>query len=126
MALEQAGSDPAYVLNEVIGRLRSMESKHLLLSEQVLVINKNMIGEHKQLSKQMQLMNEELRESRNDMFRLKEAILDLSKEMQKFARKDKVAVLEKYIDLWNPLHFVTEEEVRKIVRKEYGKTSTSQ
>ena len=126
MALEQTGSDPAYVLNEVIGRLRSMESKHLLLSEQVLVINKNMIAEHKQLSKQMQLMSEEMKEMRSDMFRLKEAIQDVSKEMQKFARKDKLAVLEKYIDLWNPLHFVTEEEVRKIVRKEYGKTSTSQ
>lgn len=126
MALEQANADPSYVLNEVIGRLRSMESKHLLLSEQVLVINKNMIAEHKQLSKQLQIMTDEMKEMRSDMFRLKEALQDVTKEMQKFARKDKVAVLEKYIDLWNPLHFVTEDEVKKIVRREHGKTSTSQ
>ncbi len=123
MALEQT-NDPTYVVNEVISRLRSLESKHSLLSEQVLIINKNMIGEYKQLMRELQVMNDELKVLRTDLFKMKEAMQDISKELNKFAKTDRVALLEKYVDFWNPLHFVTEEEVKKLVREEYAKVNS--
>jgi hypothetical protein len=48
------------------------------------------------------------------------------KEMEIFARKDEIKVLEKYINLWNPIEFITEEELNKkleeISKKRTGKT----
>ena len=125
MALEQVSADPSYILNEVIGRIRSLESKHTLLSEQVLVINKNMIGEYKQLVRQLQILSADIKEARSEVFKLKEALQEVARETQSFAKKDSVKVLEKYMDLWNPMHFVTEDEVKRLV-KEHGKTSASQ
>ena len=37
------------------------------------------------------------------------------KELQSVARKEEVKVLEKYINLWNPIKFVTSNEVEQIV-----------
>lgn len=125
MALEQT-NDPTYVVNEVISRLRSLEGKHSLLSEQVLIINKNMIAEYKQLIRELQTMKEEMKEARNEIFKMKEAMQDFSKELNKFAMKDRVTLLEKYVDFWNPMHFVTDEEVKKLVREEYGKISSNE
>ena len=52
---------------------------------------------------------------------LKETITIVSKEMSFFARKESIKELEKYINLWHPLNFTTEEEVRKIMREELKK-----
>lgn len=35
--------------------------------------------------------------------------------MEHFSRKEDVRVLEKYINLWNPMKFVTEEDVKRIL-----------
>ncbi|MEK6941023.1 MAG: hypothetical protein AABW49_03935 [Nanoarchaeota archaeon] len=126
MALEQPTSDPGYILNEVISRVRGLESKQTLMSERVLVINKNMIIEYKQLTQQLHIMNSELRDIKIEMLRVKEAMQDMIKETKQFARKDKLKLLEKYVDLWNPMRFVTEEDVKNIVRDEVGKRSVDQ
>ncbi len=126
MALEQASSDPSYVLNEVISRMRSVESKHAVMAEQMLVINKNMITEYKQLVRQLQILNAEIKEAKAEVFKTKEAMQEIVREMQQFARKDSVKVLEKYMDLWSPMHFVTQDEVKKLVGDARGKASSSQ
>ncbi len=38
-------------------------------------------------------------------------------ELEFFARKENLKVLEKYINLWNPLNFVTKEEVLELTSK---------
>ena len=43
------------------------------------------------------------------------------RETDFFAKKNDIKVLEKYINLWNPLDFVTEEEVEMIVEKKLNK-----
>jgi len=39
-----------------------------------------------------------------------------------FARKDTLKVLEKYINMWDPLKFTTEEDVMRIVKGELKKS----
>ena len=36
--------------------------------------------------------------------------------MQGMAKKDDVQVMKKYLELWEPIHFVTQEQVEKIVQ----------
>ena len=44
----------------------------------------------------------------------------LLKELELFARKEDVKFLEKYINLWNPMKFVTEQDVKNLL--EHNKT----
>ena len=55
---------------------------------------------------------------------MKETNMHIIKELQGFARKENLKVLEKYINFWNPLNFTTEEEVIKLIEERGVKNST--
>jgi len=42
----------------------------------------------------------------------------LLKETSYFARKEELTVLQRYMKIWEPLKFVKEDEVRRIIQEE--------
>ncbi|MFH1455887.1 MAG: hypothetical protein ABIF40_02970 [archaeon] len=119
------------LLTELNNRVRILESKQTLFTERMLNINQNMIEQYKQITKEIKANREEIKDGKKDIFELQNVIQHLTEEASEFAKRDSVKVLEKYINLWNPLNFVTEEEVKQIVQeqlkgiKDGGKTSTN-
>lgn len=116
MAIETQ-SDSSYILNEVINRLRALESKYNLLAEKTLMINKNMLDEYKNLARHIKIMESDMRELKLDINKIKEVIKDIANENENYARKENVKVLEKYINLIDPLKFVTEDDVKRIAKE---------
>ncbi|MBI2148734.1 hypothetical protein HYU23_03570 [Candidatus Woesearchaeota archaeon] len=110
---------PEEILFDVNSRVRDLEGKYNLLRDRVLIINNNMIEEYKKTLGELKIINDDIREIKGDIFKIKESIRHFIKEMELFARKEDVQFLEKYINLWNPMKFVTEDDVVKIV--EYHK-----
>ena len=115
MALQETSQQDSYI--ETIERIRSLEGKYNLLRDRMLLINNNMIEEYKKIITELRLANEETQELKLDMYRMREAMKHLLKELELFARKEDVKFLEKYINLWNPMKFVTEEEVIELIKK---------
>ncbi len=109
------------VLNEIINRIRLVEGNQTLLNEKLLVTNKSMIEEYRKLTKEIKAIDFELKELKNELENVKKIIKHMTDEIGNFAKKEKVDVLEKYINLWNPIKFVTEKEVREIVKEELEK-----
>lgn len=117
MALESEGSEVNYFLNELNSRIRILEGKYNLYGERLLVVNKNMIEEYKKLLKKMKAIDEELASLKKDLEIIKENVKNINREMQFFAKKENVKLLEKYINMWNPMNFVTEEELNKRIEE---------
>jgi len=111
----------SYLLSDLNARVRVLESKYSLFGERLLVVNQNMIEEYKKTVRDMRAVQHELADLKKEVFYLKEVLNDFNKEFDMFARKDSVKVLEKYINLWNPMNFVTEKDVIDIVKREAGK-----
>ena len=107
-------------LLEMGSRIRTVEGQYNLLRDRVLVVNNNLIGQYKKNLVEFKSLNEDVRDMKEDIFKLKEAIRHLLKEMELFARKENVTVLEKYINLWNPMNFITEKEVKRLI-EEHGR-----
>ena len=101
-------------------RIRVLESKYSYLRDRVVLINENLIGEYKKLSQEMNIIDSELKDMKKDIFEMKEALRHILEEMKYFARKENFNVLEKYINMWNPLNFVTEEEVLRLINEKRG------
>ena len=114
IALEQ---DMSSVLSDVISRLRILENRYELFGERLLVVNKNMIEEYRKLRDGIQNQNEEVKKLKADIFNVKETVRQLFKELQFFAKKEDFKALDKYIKLWDPMGFCTEEDVKLIVQK---------
>ena len=72
-----------------------------------------MIEEYKRLMKELHAMEEQMRELRVEADKVRESMKDILKELSLFAKKSDVKVLEKYINLWDPLKFVTETQLEK-------------
>ena len=123
MAEEQQFSPQEEAILDTVGRIRTLEGQYNLLRDRVLVINNNMIEEYKKLMTEIRILNEEIREVKRKNFKMKETMKHLLIELELFARKEDVKFLEKYINLWNPLKFVTEEDVKRLLEEHKEKKS---
>ena len=115
---QQEGSQESFELNS---RIRSVEGRYNLLAERLLIINHNLIEQYKKTMKEIQLINSDLSEIKHDLNTTKEVINNIVKELENFASKNNVKVIEKYIDLLNPLNFVTEEQLNKVLDEKLRK-----
>jgi len=115
--MQEINQDTYSVLNELNARLRILEGKYNIMRDRLFIINENMIEHYKKLSVEMDSIKTDIKEIKESLFSLKEATRSIVKELDSFARKEHLKILEKYINLWNPLDFVTEEEVLELVKK---------
>lgn len=111
--------DSYYILNELNTRVRILEGKYNLTRERMLIINQNMIDHYKKLNSGIRSMEEDVAEIKDSLDLLKETITDIVKELRLLARKEELKILEKYINLWNPLKIMTEEEVKELIEKRF-------
>jgi len=101
-------------------RVRVLESKYGYLRDRIVLINENLINEYKKLNQEIKVVDSELKDLKKDIFEIKEALRHVLGEMKHFARKENFKVLEKYINVWNPFNFVTEEEVLQLIKEKRG------
>jgi|SRR3989344_6579013 len=105
-------------------RLRLLESRYNAVRDRVLITNQNMISGYKKIHEELRELETDIKEIKTDMFEIKNSVKKIAEELRFFAKKEQVKVLEKYIDLWNPLKFVTEEELRRVLEERGDKHTT--
>ena len=101
---------------EIIGRLRINESRIVNLRERLVVTDNNMVEEFRRMSEHIKDLNVELKQAKSEVFKLRETLKDVIKEMSSFASSQELKVLERYINTWNPLNFMTEKEVLLLIK----------
>ena len=122
---ETVETDITFVISDINNRVRTLENRYNLFGERLLVVNQNKIEEYKKLTKEMRLINDDLKEMKQDMFKVRDVITNVVKEMEGFAKRDQIKVLEKYIDFWSPLNLVTRTEVKKLIAGEMSNKKQS-
>ena len=121
MVQQQNQIDYVQAFNEIANRIRVLESRGNLYSEKLLVMNQNMISEYEKTILELKKVRADVSDLREDLMKVKNVVKHFSEEASKFARQDDVKVLQKYVNYWNPLNFVTEKEVESIVINILGK-----
>jgi hypothetical protein len=109
--------DPYSLINELNTRIRILEGKYNLTRERMLVINQNMLDHYKKLTTDIKIIDEDITEIKESLDLLKNTIKNTLKELQLLARKEDLKILEKYINMWDPLKVITKEEVEEIIEK---------
>ena len=121
MAQQQTQVDYVQAFNELANRLRILEGRGNVFSEKLLVLNQNMIEEYEKTMSELKRVRQDMLALKEDLGKVKNVVKHFSEEAGKFARQDDVKVLQKYVNYWNPLNFVTEREVESIVISILGK-----
>ena len=116
----QQGPDFEGMSNDVntIGRrLKLMEESVTNLRRFFQITEENIISKNKYATAEFKTLQSDIQEIRKEMHEIKEKFIHVVMELQTVARKEEVKVLEKYINLWNPIKFVTANEVDRIVNE---------
>lgn len=105
-------------------RLRLLEEGFTNIRRSLQVTEQNMLGKNKVFATDIRTLTSDIGDIKKEIAEIKEKILDVVKELQETAKRDDVKVLQKYIDYWNPVKFVTQNEVEAIVKEILKKEKT--
>ena len=115
--------DPAHISKEIIGQSRKIrinEERALALRKKIQVIEHNMLITQKRFLSEVKFINEEISDMKREFDDIKNKLLEFARELQRSAKKDELMVLEKYINMWEPINFVTRNELQKILDERLG------
>ncbi len=102
-------------LGSVSRRLKAIEERYINLRRNVQVTDQNMIEHNRRLNAEIKTVLGEINEVKREIFDIKVRINRIITALQDSAKKDEFQVLQKYIALWDPTRFVTQQEVESIV-----------
>lgn len=117
---DQAAQNAGEVSTSIIDisrRLRVIEERYANLRKSIQLNEQNMLATNKRLETEIKTTNADVDEIKKEIANIKDEIMLIVKELRETAKKEEVAVLEKYINLWEPVNFVTQAEVEKIVKR---------
>ncbi|MBC8444403.1 hypothetical protein H8D83_02340 [Candidatus Woesearchaeota archaeon] len=103
-------------INDVSRRLRIAEENYSNLRKKTQLTDQNMLKSNKRIDTEIKAINEDTKEIRREIEDINSKIGQIAKELQIFAKKDEVKTLQKYVNLWEPIKFVTHDQVENIVR----------
>lgn len=113
-------------VNSLAASMHILEERYATLRNRAQVSEENMIDMEKELSKDLKVMSGDLVDMKKQIADVREKLELISEEMSKLVEKDEFRVLEKYLDMWQPMNFVTRNELAKMVKElENRKVSNS-
>ena len=112
---EDAANSVAALLTDFSTKIKDLEERHNMLKEKVMLISQSFLKEGDRISKEFALIKSDLRDVKMDMERMKEGVQHIIAESSDFARKEELSTLEKYMKIWEPLKFVKEEDVKRMI-----------
>ena len=112
---EDAANSVAALLTDFSTKIKDLEERHDMLKEKVMLISQSFLKDGDRTSKEFALLKSDLRDIKMDMERMKEGIQHIIAESADFSRKEELATVEKYMKIWEPLKFVKEEDVKRMI-----------
>ena len=114
-------SEISALLNEFNTKIRDVEERHDMLKERILLLSQSFLRTEERLTKDFAILRDEFREMRLDVDRLRENTQQIIRDNADFARRDELVVLEKYMKMFEPLKFVKEDDVKKMINDKLKK-----
>lgn len=119
-------SPPSSQINETVRRMRILEERYTNLQTRFQLTEQNMLSRNKSFSTEFKTIISDIHELKREIEDMKNKMLMMIKELQSSARKDELKVLERYINMWEPVKFVTHDEIEDIVKEILAKYSRVQ
>ncbi len=103
-------------VNEVASRLAVLEERLANMRKKAQLTAQTLIGYEKDSHEDLRALTERLTELARKVEEAHEKINAMSGELSNVVKKHEFSVLERYLDLWEPLSFVTREEAKLLLK----------
>ncbi len=112
-----AQPSPGANISSLTRRVRMLEERYTKASNRMDMDEHALIDFKKKVNIEIRTINSDLDDIKRDIADIKEKITMIVKELKTTARKGDVNVLKKYLDLWEPLNFITRDEFEKKIKE---------
>lgn len=116
----EKGADISSEFNRLNSRLRLIEDTVENLRSKLQLTSENMLSNDKDIRGDIKVVTSDTDELKMELSDIKERIREMISAIKDYAKKEDVLTLKKYIDLWQPLNFVTRDEVEKLIKEIIG------
>ena len=117
---EQSPFAPQVVkVTDVATRLKILEERYTTLRKKTQLSEQNIIESDKEHLSEMRILNENLLDLKKDLKKVVEKVSMLGDEVSRFAHKTDMITLQKYMDYWQPIDFVTRKELNDFLRRKF-------
>jgi predicted nucleic acid-binding Zn-ribbon protein len=110
-----ASPDPQLLaeIGQVTRRVKLLESTIDTMRGTIKLLEQNFIREQKESRRDIKVLEEENSELRDIVRSTKETMKLMVQDVRGLANKEDVEVIKKYLEMWNPVNFITREQVDK-------------
>ncbi|MCA9477604.1 MAG: hypothetical protein KC535_00470 [Nanoarchaeota archaeon] len=106
-------------LNNVATRLKILEERYGTLRKKSQTTEHNIVEVEKNHYDDLRIINDDIAEIKLKMRDIFEKVSMLSDEIENFASRNELKVIQKYVEYWQPVDFVTRKEVNDFLRKRF-------
>jgi hypothetical protein len=104
-------------VSEASRRLRMLEERYSNLERRFQVTEQNMLASDRRMNVELKTLATEMQELRATLAELKDRLRSMVNEIRQTARQEDLDVMKKYLSYWEPVNFVTQQQVERIVRR---------
>lgn len=122
-----AGTDLLIELSNLNRRLRLSEERSANLRKKVQLLEQNLLTQGKKSNTDTKTVITELSDLSQKVSDFTEKITEILARLEDVAHKNDILQIERYLSLWKPVNFVTQNEIDEIVEmkvKEHLKHKT--
>ena len=102
-------------INAMAARVRIGEERYSELRKKLLVVEQNMLTNHKKAMSEIKALQTDIIELKRAIQTVEDRIITIIKELRLTARKEDIDIMKRYLELWDPVKFVTHDQVEKII-----------
>ena len=106
-------------LNNVATRLKILEERYSTLRKKAQTTEHNIVEVEKNHYDDLRIINDDISEIKHRMRDIMEKVTLLTDEIKNFSTKNELKVIQKYVEYWQPVDFVTRKEVNNFLRRRF-------
>ena len=108
-------------INSMAARVRIGEERYSEIRKKLLLIEQNMLSNNKKALAEIKSLQTDFMEMKHTIQAVEDKIIMVIKELRLTARKEDVDVMKRYLELWDPVKFITHDQVERIIDEKLGK-----
>ena len=117
--MNQPPQAPPQASNEMATKLKLLEERYAILRKKSQLSEQNLVEMDKEQFSELRLIQDRITDVKRDVKTVIEQLSSLREEMSNFVDKQEYKVLKRYVDMWQPMDFVTRKEVNAFLRRKF-------
>jgi hypothetical protein len=102
-------------VNTIGTNLRILEERYSLMRNKSQVTEESMIELERGMSKDIKSINDDITELKHQLKDIIDKLRLIDAEMKNLTKREEFKVLEHYLDMWQPMGFVTRAELDRMI-----------